>query len=172
MSIIETGPPPAQRQAVPRPAARVLLLDAAGRVLLFHVSDPRVDAPALWITPGGALEPGESFEDAALRELEEETGLKGVQLGPWVWQRRHVWRWGEHWNDSEEHFYLVRMPWPEITMRGMSLEEQDVIKSYRWWSADELALAADQTFVPRRIADLLRPLVAGHIPEEPIDTGV
>ena len=150
----------------------MLLLDAAGRVLLFHVSDPHVDAPALWVTPGGALETGESFEDAALRELEEETGLTGVQLGPWVWHRRHVWRWGEHWNDSEERFYLVRIPSPGINTRGMSPEEQDVIKAYRWWAVDELAQSTDEIFVPRRIADLLRPLVAGHIPAEPIDTGV
>jgi 8-oxo-dGTP pyrophosphatase MutT (NUDIX family) len=150
----------------------VLLLDAAGRVLLFHVSDPHVDAPALWVTPGGALEPSESWEEAALRELEEETGLTDVQLGPWVWKRHHVWRWGEHWNDSEERFYLVRLPSAEISMGGMSAEEQDVIKAYRWWSVDELAHSTDQLFVPRRIPDLLRPLVAGHIPTEPVDTGV
>ena len=55
---------------VPRPAARVLLLDAKDRCLLFSWKPPNV-----WITPGGGLEPGDTYEQAALRELLEETGL-------------------------------------------------------------------------------------------------
>jgi 8-oxo-dGTP diphosphatase len=34
-----------------------------------------------WSLPKGKLDQGESFEEAALRELEEETGLRG-ELGP------------------------------------------------------------------------------------------
>ena len=53
-------------------------VDAAGgvvvrddRVLLVH--RPRYDD---WTLPKGKLDPGESFEEAALREVEEETGLR------------------------------------------------------------------------------------------------
>ena len=42
-----------------------------GKVLLVH--RPRYDD---WTLPKGKLDPGESFEDAALREVEEETGLR------------------------------------------------------------------------------------------------
>jgi 8-oxo-dGTP diphosphatase len=42
-----------------------------GRVLLVH--RPRYDD---WTFPKGKLDPGESFEDAALREVEEETGVR------------------------------------------------------------------------------------------------
>ena len=42
-----------------------------GRILLVH--RPRYDD---WTLPKGKLDPGESFEDAALREVEEETGLR------------------------------------------------------------------------------------------------
>ncbi len=48
----------------------VLIVDAAGRVLLQRRSDD-----GLWGLPGGALEPGESLEEAARREIREETGL-------------------------------------------------------------------------------------------------
>jgi 8-oxo-dGTP pyrophosphatase MutT (NUDIX family) len=53
-------------------------IDAAGGVVLrgdtvVLVHRPRYDD---WTFPKGKLDPGESFEDAALREVEEETGLR------------------------------------------------------------------------------------------------
>jgi 8-oxo-dGTP diphosphatase len=51
-----------------RAAGGVVVRD--GRVLLVH--RPRYDD---WSLPKGKLEHGESWEDAALREVEEETGL-------------------------------------------------------------------------------------------------
>ncbi|MGA9747269.1 MAG: NUDIX domain-containing protein [Nocardioides sp.] len=56
-------------------AAGVIVLDERGRILLQRRADD-----GLWGIPGGALEPGESFEDAARRELEEETGLESGHL--------------------------------------------------------------------------------------------
>ena len=50
-----------------------------GRVLLVH--RPRYDD---WSFPKGKLEPGEDWQDAAVREVEEETGLRcepGAEVG-------------------------------------------------------------------------------------------
>ncbi len=52
-------------------AAGGVVLDSQGRVALVH--RPRYDD---WSLPKGKLDPGESFEQAALREVEEETGLR------------------------------------------------------------------------------------------------
>jgi 8-oxo-dGTP diphosphatase len=52
-------------------AAGGVVLDPEGRVALVH--RPRYDD---WTLPKGKLDPGESFEEAALREVEEETGLR------------------------------------------------------------------------------------------------
>lgn len=49
---------------------RVLVQDEAGRVLL--VRHTYLDG---WYLPGGGVDAGETFEDAAVRELREETGL-------------------------------------------------------------------------------------------------
>jgi 8-oxo-dGTP diphosphatase len=52
-------------------AAGGVVLDGDGRVVLVH--RPKYDD---WSLPKGKLAPGESFEEAALREVEEETGLR------------------------------------------------------------------------------------------------
>ncbi|HEX2184483.1 MAG TPA: NUDIX domain-containing protein [Chloroflexota bacterium] len=52
-------------------AAGVLVFDAGGRVLLHRHRDT-----GRWGIPGGALEPGETLEAAARRELREETGVQ------------------------------------------------------------------------------------------------
>ena len=54
------------------------LIEAAGGVVVRDgqvalVHRPRYDD---WTLPKGKLDPGESFEEAALREVEEETGLR------------------------------------------------------------------------------------------------
>jgi 8-oxo-dGTP pyrophosphatase MutT (NUDIX family) len=58
-----------------RHTARVLPVDADGRVLLLHGWDPRHPDRPFWFTIGGGAEAGESLRDAGARELREETGI-------------------------------------------------------------------------------------------------
>jgi 8-oxo-dGTP pyrophosphatase MutT (NUDIX family) len=64
-----------------RPTARVLALDPAGRVLLVRCDH---DGRVFWVAPGGGVEPGETFEAAARRELREEAGIALAAVGPCV----------------------------------------------------------------------------------------
>ena len=59
------------------PGASVYVEDDSGRLLLL-----RHAASGQWTLPGGKLEPGESLEDCARRELREETGLEAAALEP------------------------------------------------------------------------------------------
>lgn len=52
------------------PAASAVVADDQGRILLARRSDND-----LWTIPGGAMEPGETIAQTAVREVEEETGL-------------------------------------------------------------------------------------------------
>ena len=149
----------------PRPSGRVVLIDEQDRVLLFKWETLNV-----WITPGGGLKPGETYEEAALRELREETSLVVSELGPWVWSRSHVFRWNEMLYDAMERFFLLRTPHFQVSSEGMEPAEREEASVHRWWSLDELS-SSKEVFAPRRIAELLAPLVQGLIPGEPIETG-
>lgn len=60
--------------------AAAVITDARGRILLARRTDGR-DLAGLWEFPGGKREPGESPEQALVRELQEELGIT-VQVGP------------------------------------------------------------------------------------------
>ncbi len=91
-----------------RRVSRVVLLDPRDRILLLHGHEPDDPADDWWFTPGGGLEGDETREEAALRELAEETGITEVELGPVLWRRRCSFPFaGRRW-DQDEWYYLAR----------------------------------------------------------------
>ena len=155
-----------------REAARVLLLDQQDRVLLFRWEVPTdMDAEqaagrprSVWITPGGGLDPGESHEDAALRELWEETGLKGISLGPCIWERSHIFRFRDIYLEQRERFFVVRAPEMVLDAANWTKDEVEWIREHRWWTAAEIAAASDQRFAPRALGELLADCLANGFP--------
>ncbi len=133
-----------------RPAARLLVLDDRHRLLLFRFTPD--DRPPFWVTPGGALDPGESFEQAARRELFEETGFT-CSIGPQVAIRhvRFVTIEGVD-VDAEERYFLVYPPDCALSVAGHTALEQKVMTSHRWWTPAELALCTEPYFPQDLIA--------------------
>ena len=121
----------------PRPAARILLLDPAGRVLLFRFTPD--DRPPFWVTPGGAVEPGESYEQAARRELLEETGVH-ADPGPQRFRREVDFLTIEGVEvTADERFFVVVVDASEIDTAGHTPLEQRVMTSWRWFDAAAIA---------------------------------
>ncbi|TMR12418.1 NUDIX domain-containing protein [Nonomuraea turkmeniaca] len=152
---------------VPRPSARVVVIDDADRLLLFS-SHNRHDGSARWFTPGGGLQAGENHQGAALRELYEETGLTGVRLGPEVWRGRPwtVERDGVTY-EVRQRYYLARVPAFEIDTARMEDFEKASITGHRWWTLKELGETTD-LLRPAGLPHLLARLLADGPPRHPI----
>ncbi len=153
-----------------RQAARAVVLDPADRILLVRFEFP---ARTVWATPGGGLDPGETHEQAIVRELAEEAGLAGFELGPWIWTREHVFPFENGlWDGQVERYMLVRTeefePAPRFTEAELAAE---YVTGIRWWTQAELA-ASDAVFAPRRLPELVAALLRDGAPEEPLDAGV
>ena len=147
-----------------RPAVRAVVLDPDDRTVLMRYVDD------VWAVPGGGIDPGEADEEVLARELAEELGLDDYALGPCVWWREHWFpELGEKWGGQAERIYLVRSGRFEPAPR-LDLTAENVVE-VRWWTLDEL-LASDAEFAPRRLAILLRDLLATGPPAEPEDVGV
>jgi ADP-ribose pyrophosphatase YjhB (NUDIX family) len=136
----------------------VLLLDQNGDVFLWHDSDPgAAGRPRFWITAGGGVDKGESDQDAGVREVAEETGIRltsGDLVGPLA---ERVVRHG--YSDlvvtQQEVFFAARVERGDPDRAGHTVDEQASIQGHRWWTVEELARTGELVF-PAGLADLAR----------------
>src|SRR3954466_3958691 len=102
-----------------RRSAKVIGVDPSGDVLLFRGMDPaRPGDGTWWFTPGGGVEGDESDEQAALRELREETGLEVEGVGSPVAARRATFAFDGYVLDSDEVYFLIRVDRFEVDDAG------------------------------------------------------
>lgn len=152
-----------------RPTVRLLLLDPTDRMLLFRSQAD--DGSFFWYPVGGGIETGESAEEAALRELFEETGVSEVELGPEVWHRRHVADWRGRTYDLRERWFMARVADQSLNTAGFTSGEQESILSAAWMSVADLRSTPDR-LTPTELADLLDGLLRNGPPVAPVQVGI
>ncbi len=149
-----------------RLTARILVLNERDELLMFEYQE--ADGRRFWVTPGGGLEPNETFMDAAKRELLEETGLKLEQVGNPVWERRKVLNFTDERVMFDERHFVVRVRGGEVSGENPDAFERAMTLGHRWWSLEALQ-TTPETVYPENLARHLEPILRGEMPTEPVD---
>lgn len=136
-----------------RRVARVHLLDPTNHVLLLY-DDRDADREAFWYPPGGRIEPGETPEMAARRELREEIGLDAT-LGPLIVRCRARFTYRGRFHDQDEWHFVARVDRPEALISRAGDNEAEAVAAHRWWSLPDLESTSEVVF-PEGLAAALR----------------
>jgi 8-oxo-dGTP pyrophosphatase MutT (NUDIX family) len=140
-----------------RPSSRLLIVNSDQQVLLFryvHKKGP-LAGQDFWSTPGGGIEHGETFQQAAIRELKEETGMTRELVGEPVAERAFVMQMPDgEFVESHEQYFLVASDVAMSSRDGWTDEETEVIADHRWWSKDELRHTTEIVW-PENLVEML-----------------
>jgi 8-oxo-dGTP diphosphatase len=111
-----------------------VMLVQDGKVLLGHrhedpeKADSALSGAGTWTMPGGKLEFGETFEQGAIRELKEETGIDANNVEVVCINNERM---------PEAHFITIGLYCDDFRGRAAVLEP-DEITEWKWFDLDDL----------------------------------
>jgi 8-oxo-dGTP pyrophosphatase MutT (NUDIX family) len=158
---------------IERTVVRAVILDRHDHVLLLRTRDPTYpELGTWWELPGGGIEPDETYREAVVRELLEETGIAVApdQVGAPNWRRRATFRYRGRRLINNEVIVLVRVPAakPPVVGDGRVGFEDDDYFDYRWFAVAEVR-GSTARFYPGQLPRLLGPFLAGEEIDEPFE---
>ena len=95
-----------------------------------------------WDLPKGKLEEGETIEECAVREVEEETGLRNIELGELVCITNHQYTEKGKDIDKETHWFAMKVAGFQQLIPQV---EEDILE-LRWVAENELEFYLSNTY--------------------------
>lgn len=95
-----------------------------------------------WDLPKGRVEKKESLEDAAIREVEEETGIKDVELGDFIMKTYHVFKRNKKWKLKVTYWYKMHSDY----QGKLKPQKAEGIKKAKWKNFEQSQRALKNTY--------------------------
>jgi 8-oxo-dGTP pyrophosphatase MutT (NUDIX family) len=116
-------------------AAGGLVLNDEGDILMMY-------RRSTWDLPKGKLDPGETLETCAVREVQEETGLKDVKLKRLLLITYHTYDESGHHILKETYWYLLEAPGQQL----LQPQTSEQITAIEWAKPGKLEKYIKNTF--------------------------
>lgn len=129
-----------RKQFIEISAAGGIVSDKKGNILV-------IKRFGYWDLPKGKVEKKETLEEAAIREVEEECGISGVQIGSKICSMFHMYRSPYH--QAPMNIILKETTWFAMTYKGMEVpipECNEGIEEVKWMKIDDLGSFYKNTY--------------------------
>ncbi|MFI3302223.1 MAG: NUDIX domain-containing protein [Rikenellaceae bacterium] len=87
-----------------------------------------------WDLPKGHWEPGETIEECALREVEEETGACELTLGSKICTTIHIYKLRGKWEIKETHWFDMQ----SSSLAPLTPQHEEGITRVEWCTKDNI----------------------------------
>jgi len=116
-------------------AAGGVVTNKEGKVLFIYRNDK-------WDIPKGKLDKGETIEECALREVEEETGVKGLKIENYLRTTYHVFKRKGKYMLKEVHWYAMKTNY-KGKLKG---QKNEGIEKVKWKGPAKIKKALENSY--------------------------
>jgi 8-oxo-dGTP pyrophosphatase MutT (NUDIX family) len=133
-----------------RDAARLVVRDEQKRIVLLRYCH---EARYFWATPGGGVLAGESFRDAAIREAQEELGIRAA-APELLWEQPNAFTWEGAVIEQREAYFLIDHAQVQVDDDVLREHEREGILAWRFFSIAEMRQSIEP-ILPRGLVERL-----------------
>ena len=121
-------------------AAGGVVTNKKGKVLFIYRNDK-------WDLPKGKLDKGETIEECALREVEEETGVEGLKIENFLHTTYHVFKRNGKYKLKEVHWYAMKTSF-KGELKG---QKSEGIEKVKWKGPKKIGKALQNSYINIKI---------------------
>jgi len=152
-----------------RSSIKILLLNDKNQILLMCADDPKTTSAdgkylgKFWFTVGGQIEKNESEQEAAYREIYEETGIEKNQV-----ELEFDMILNGVLTRLKQRFIVAKTKKNEVGLKNPTSWEKKVVKDLKWFSLKDLK-NSNEIIYPVLLSEYLPDIIFKNYPKEPIE---